>query len=90
MNRIVQIAQQVLRPGRVARGARERVWQSSDHHAAHAGVFADAAKSLGGTGCTSLNPKITGYLIDPLLHEIAANKAEQDLWSEATSEPDLR
>lgn len=46
----------------------------ADHHAAHAGVFADATKSLGGTACTSLNEKITGYLIDPLLQEIAANK----------------
>jgi hypothetical protein len=28
-----------------------------------------------------------GYVV---YRQIAANKAEQDLWSEATSEPDLR
>ncbi len=49
----------------------------SDHHAAHAAAMGDATKALGGTACTGLNPKITSYVIDPLLERIAASGPDQ-------------
>jgi hypothetical protein len=39
----------------------------ADHHRAHAAVFGAATTAAGGTACTQLNAKITGYLIDPLI-----------------------
>jgi hypothetical protein len=47
----------------------------SDHHSKHAEFLAAATTSAGGTACTTLNPKITSYLIAPLLAQVAANTA---------------
>lgn len=49
----------------------------SDHHRQHADAMAAATKALGGTPCTSSNPKIDSYLIAPLLERIAGSGAEQ-------------
>jgi hypothetical protein len=49
----------------------------SDHHAAHAAAMAEATKALGGTACTKLNPKVTSYLVEPLLVHISKSGANQ-------------
>lgn len=40
----------------------------SDHHAAHAEMFAAATTAAGGSACTTLNTKITSDLITPLIN----------------------
>jgi len=49
----------------------------ADHHRKHADAMAAATKALGGTPCTSSNPKIDSFLIAPLLERIATSGAEQ-------------
>lgn len=49
----------------------------SEHHAAHAEAMAAATTALGGTACTKLNPKITSYVIEPLLLRIANSGPDQ-------------
>jgi len=49
----------------------------SDHHRQHAEAMAAATKSLGGTPCTRANPKISSYLVSPLLARIEQSGAEQ-------------
>jgi len=50
----------------------------SDHHSAHAVALGKVTTDLGGTACVGLNPKITSYLIDPLLTRISQSGAEQE------------
>lgn len=49
----------------------------SEHHVAHADALGAAVKELGGEPCTTLNSKITSYLIEPLLLRIASSSDEQ-------------
>lgn len=49
----------------------------SEHHRQHAEAMAAATKALGGTPCTTGNPKINSFLIAPLLDRIANSGAEQ-------------
>lgn len=49
----------------------------SAHHEEHAAALGNAVKNLGGEACTTLNSKITSYLIEPLLVRIASSTDEQ-------------
>lgn len=50
----------------------------SDHHSAHASALAKVTTDLGGTACAGINPKITSYVIEPLLTRISQSGGEQE------------
>jgi len=55
----------------------ELVQRFSEHHTAHAAAMSEAVKQLGGEPCTSLNSKITSYMVEPLLTRIGESGEQQ-------------